>query len=56
MAAKVNGEKYSGCGICVDACSTEAIRIKAGKAIILEDCSECGICEEECPNDAISLL
>ena len=55
MAAKVDKEKCTGCGICVDACPLEAIKIENDKAVISDDCSECGVCETECPNDAISL-
>ena len=55
MAAKVDQEKCTGCGICVDACPMEAIKIENKKAVISDDCSECGACESECPNDAISL-
>ena len=55
MAAKVNQEKCTGCGACVDVCPMEAIKIENDKAVISDDCSECGVCESECPNDAISL-
>jgi NAD-dependent dihydropyrimidine dehydrogenase PreA subunit len=55
MAAKVDKEKCTGCGICVDACPVEAIKIENNIAIISDDCSECGVCETECPNDAIKV-
>jgi len=55
MAAKVDKEKCTGCGICVDACPVEAIKIENDKAVISDDCTECGACENECPNNAISL-
>lgn len=55
MAVKVNRQNCTGCGICVDVCPMEAIKIENRKAIISDDCSECGVCESECPNDAISL-
>lgn len=55
MAAKVDKEKCTGCGICIDVCPVEAITIENGKAVISDDCSECGICENECPNDAIKV-
>ena len=55
MAAKVDKEKCTGCGICVDACPMEAIKIENNMAVISDDCSECGVCETECPNDAIKV-
>jgi len=55
MAAKVDKEKCTGCGICVDVCPVEAIKIENDKAVISDDCTECGACENECPNNAISL-
>ena len=55
MAAKVDKEKCTGCGICIDVCPAEAIKIENDKAVISDDCYECGICENECPNDAIKV-
>ena len=56
MAAKIDSEKCTGCGVCVDVCPLEAISLNDGIAVIDEDsCTECGLCVDECPNDAISL-
>lgn len=56
MAAKIDIEKCTGCGDCVEVCPLEAISLNDGKAVIDEDtCTECGLCVDECPNDAISL-
>lgn len=55
MAAKVDLEKCTGCGVCVDACPLEAIKVENDKAQISDDCTECGTCVEECPNDAITV-
>jgi len=56
MAAKIDSEKCTGCGICVDVCPLEAISLNDGIAVIDEDtCTECGLCVNECPNDAIRL-
>ncbi|MCK4533322.1 4Fe-4S binding protein [bacterium] len=54
MAVKVDEEKCTGCGICVDSCGVEAIKIENDKAIISEDCVECSACISECPQEAIS--
>lgn len=56
MAAKVDPDKCTGCGACVDACPVEAISLNDDVAVVDEDtCTECGLCVDECPNDAISL-
>lgn len=45
-----------GCGICVQSCMNDVIRMKEGKAHIgyPEDCSACFSCEIDCPREAIS--
>ena len=46
-----------GCGVCVQSCMNDVVRIKRGKAYIAyqEDCSACFFCVEDCPREAISL-
>ncbi len=42
-----------GCTICVTSCPVEAIRVRDGKARILEErCIDCGECIRRCPNHA----
>ena len=56
MAAIVNSEKCTGCGMCVEVCPLEAIRLVENVAVVDEQaCTECGLCMDECPNDAIRL-
>ncbi len=56
MAAKVNTEECTGCGICVDECPATAIELKNEKAHVdEEECTDCGTCVDSCPNSAISL-
>lgn len=46
-------EKCKGCTNCIKRCPTEAIRVRNGKArIIQERCIDCGECIRICPNHA----
>jgi len=56
MPAKVNKEKCTACGTCVEGCPVEAIIVDEdiGCAVVDEDeCVDCGACEEACPTEAI---
>ena len=56
IGAKVDVERCTGCGACVDVCPTEAISLGNGRAVIdASACTACGLCVQECPTDAISL-
>ncbi len=49
----LDAEKCKGCTNCMKNCPTEAIRIRAGKAYILQErCIDCGECLRRCPNHA----
>lgn len=46
-----------GCTTCIKNCPTEAIRVRSGKATILnERCIDCGKCIQVCPHNAIHSL
>ncbi|MFH1349351.1 MAG: 4Fe-4S binding protein [Pseudomonadota bacterium] len=53
----IDQEACTGCGICVDWCPTEAIKLNADeKAERDEDaCFGCGVCARFCPEEAVSL-
>ncbi len=54
MAAQINQEECTGCGLCIDVCPVEAISLKDDKAKVdQETCVDCGQCVGECPNKAI---
>ena len=51
---RIDTEKCDGRMKCLRVCPTQAIRIRNGKAIILEEkCIDCGECITVCPNGAI---
>ena len=55
MAAVVDKDKCTGCGDCVEACPTEAIKLENEKANVTDECIDCGACVDECPVEAISM-
>ncbi|MGB6338523.1 MAG: [Fe-Fe] hydrogenase large subunit C-terminal domain-containing protein [Candidatus Aminicenantaceae bacterium] len=51
---KIDTEKCDGRMKCMRICPTQAIRVRNGKAKIIEEkCIDCGECITACPNDAI---
>ncbi len=54
---KIDTELCNGCGICVNSCPMDVIRMdkKSKKAVIQypEDCMLCGWCVVDCPQNAI---
>ncbi|NLT95346.1 MAG: 4Fe-4S dicluster domain-containing protein [Clostridia bacterium] len=46
-------EKCKGCTTCIKYCPTEAIRVRDGKAVIIDErCIDCGECIRRCPHQA----
>ena len=54
---KIDEVACTGCGVCVESCPTDVIRMdqQKGKATIVypADCQVCFLCEFDCPVDAI---
>lgn len=57
MAAIVDRNECTGCGLCVDECPAEAITLdEEGISVIdADECTECGACVDVCPSVAISI-
>jgi len=55
---KVDAEKCTGCGTCVDTCPVGVYELKDGKSVPVnvEDCITCRACEMECPEGAIEVI
>jgi len=54
--ARIDPQKCTGCGLCIEACPLEAIRLEGQTAVVdPERCTGCGICVDECPNGAAAL-
>jgi NAD-dependent dihydropyrimidine dehydrogenase PreA subunit len=57
MAVKVNVDKCTGCGSCVEVCPCDALKVQDNKKVKVseDDCSDCGACVDTCPEGALSL-
>ena len=52
-SVRLDEDKCKGCTNCVKRCPTEAIRVREGRALIIEErCIDCGECIRICPNRA----
>ena len=54
---KLNPERCSGCGICLEVCPHAVLQHDHGKIVIRsrDACMECGACSRNCPTGAISV-
>ena len=56
MAVKIDEEKCTGCGSCVEVCPVDALKLENDKAKVDGDtCIDCGTCVDECSVEAIEL-
>lgn len=54
---QIDDQICTGCGDCITACPTDALKLSEGVAAVREPeaCNYCGICEMICPVEAVSL-
>lgn len=53
---EVNRIACTGCGVCVETCPTDVLRLDAEKKAIMaysEDCQGCFICQWDCSFEAV---
>ncbi|MFW9922448.1 MAG: 4Fe-4S binding protein [Candidatus Thorarchaeota archaeon] len=58
MPTKIDLNKCSKCGTCIDVCPEEVYEEGDDgfpKITNKDNCTDCGICVEECPEEAIEL-
>ncbi|MDD3846253.1 MAG: [Fe-Fe] hydrogenase large subunit C-terminal domain-containing protein [Syntrophorhabdaceae bacterium] len=52
-SVRVDPQRCKGCGECIEICAMNAIRLRDGKAVIMEEkCIDCGECIRTCPDQA----
>ena len=58
VEVKVDVEKCTGCGTCVDTCPVEVFEIQDEKSVVVnnDECLVCRACEVQCPEDAIEVI
>lgn len=56
MSLKVDSEKCDGCGICVQSCPMDALRMNDNRPYLkYDECWYCGACAEDCPRQALGI-
>ena len=55
---KVDNEKCTGCGTCVDVCPVAVYELQDEKSVPVnvDECIICKVCEPECPEGAIEVI
>ena len=57
LVAKVDLDKCTGCGVCIEQCVFHARKLENGKSFVIEEnCYGCGLCITTCPVGASKLV
>ncbi len=51
----VDSGKCTGCGVCIDVCPANAIKVNEQAVINTDACTGCDACVWDCPNEAIAV-
>ncbi len=55
--SRVDVERCSGCGVCVERCPFDALSLQDEAAVMDDEaCMGCGVCVSTCPQDALTLV
>jgi NAD-dependent dihydropyrimidine dehydrogenase PreA subunit len=58
VEVKIDIEKCTGCGTCVDTCPVGVFEIQNEKSVAVnpDECLACKACEAQCPENAIEIV
>jgi NAD-dependent dihydropyrimidine dehydrogenase PreA subunit len=58
VEVKVDVEKCTGCGTCVDTCPVGVFEVRNEKSVVVnnDECLVCRACEVQCPEGAIQVI